>query len=202
MAVTYTLYPTLLHTSFTRKDAPADLPFEVETEELKNALVQNKAFMELLPTIAILNELAPARKNYFLPEKDFTKIEYHAGIREKHFLQFQKNLPKSVQYGSICFQQGGQYLYLYLDAGMANKLRKVPYPYLCTTFIAKDFFVGIEEAYFTDQGISIEEGGIYSGGMDKGGYVSFVIISLDYLRTHKTRLMKGENRTKEAVYTL
>ena len=201
--ITYQLFPALLHTSFTRKDAPKDLPFQVESEEKRKALAENRAFSELLPAMASLNELAPALENYYLAEKDFRRIEYNAEIRQKHFIQFQQNPPTTHHYGVICFGEGGQYVYLYLNAEMAGKLRGQPYPYLCTSFIAQDVFMGIEEGYFTPNGINIErETTIYSVGMDPGGYMSFTTIALDYIRTHKTRIMKGGNRTKEVVYTL
>ena len=133
----------MLHTSFTGKDAPKDLPFEVESETVRNGLAQNTAFRELLPTIAILNEIAPALKNFHLPERDFHRIEYNDQIRQKHFQQFQNRLPTDHQYGTICFKDGGQYLYMYLDQANANRFKKSSYPYIWTALITKDMLVGI-----------------------------------------------------------
>lgn len=104
-------------------------------------------------------------------------------------------------YGVITFKGGGQYVYILLSKQDSLSLKNVNGRYMATALFKGNFFIGFEEAVITEQGLKVLDTGHYSNGMDIGGYLSFVIIFLSYLKG-KSKLIPlnaEQNKTTEII---
>ncbi|MBX3253894.1 MAG: hypothetical protein KF862_07100 [Chitinophagaceae bacterium] len=196
--ITYNTYPSLLFLSYDKDSAPEELPFEVDSIETRKYLEGCQGYQEMFGIMASLNSFGQKPTHYWINNKRFNDIEYSDSFRNSHFRNFLSSLPVSIQYGCICFKEGGQYVYLYLPAD--KDIKKVGGAYIATALFKRNAFIGFEEAVL-DGGFGVMSGGFYKGGMDRGGYLSFVSISLSFFRDNTSELPAVINNTKETLLT-
>ena len=179
--INYSNYPLLLFTSFDKDDAPPDLPFEVVSEDIHAFLSGSKGFQEMFALIAVKNTLAKENTNthFSLDDNIFHQIDSDDFFRNKQFNNFFAEYIKP-KHGVILFKDGGQYVYMLLGHKETEKLKNRKGRYIAVALFAKNHFIGFEEGYITEKGISVEHTGHYEGGMAVGGYISFTIITLAY----------------------
>lgn len=186
--ITYNKFPALLFCSYNKDNAPDALPIEITDKFVLSQIQKNESVMSLLPQIAVLNSKGGQPTHYFLSDMTFQKVEYSNVFRNQNFTEFFEKKMES-KYGTICFADGGQYVYNY-DATTGH---------LTTMLLRENLFVGFEEAKVVD-GLQVYEGGIYLSGMDVGGYLSFVIIALNHLRNSSKEVDASYNQTTERIY--
>lgn len=199
--ITYNKYPLLLHTSFTKEDAPEELPIEVVSPEVRKYLVNCQGYKEIFALIAIRNSEQKANSNthYWLDDKLFPKVDSGDEFRNNNFRNFflSKISPKN---GVILFPDGGQYLYILLDREITKKLKGVDGRYIAVALFRENTFIGFEEGFITDRGVQVSKTGYYANDMPIGGYISFAIITLGYAGERKYPLM--ETPVKEDIIKL
>jgi len=201
--ITYNDYPSLLFTSFDKETAPEELPFEVANEKALTFLSKSKGFNEMFGYIAAKNSLQKENTttNYYFDNEIATKIDSDDYFRNRHFGDFFSNYVKA-KHGTIMFKEGGQYVYLLLGHKETKALKKVNGRYICTAMFKTNFFIGFEEAIITEKGISVLPTGYYESGMDVGGFLSFVIITLEYASGFADLPIFQSNTIKEKIYCL
>lgn len=199
--ITYDEYPLLLHTSFTQKDAPDELPFEVVSTSVQNYLSNCNGYKEMFALIAIKNSLEKENSNthYWLNNNLFNKVDSDDYFRNTNFRNFFGIYLKS-QNGTILFKDGGQYLYMLCDVKETKNIKNKDGRYIAVALFRKNFFIGFEEGYISERGIQIAETGHYENNMPIGGYISFVLITLGYANNRELSLL--ESPTKEKIYCL
>lgn len=198
MAITYNSFPSLLFSSYTRDNAPAELPFGALSVADRDYMARSRSFQELLPTMAIMNSLGKEPSNYFLNERQFQAVEHDNKFRNQHFTNF-LNKTHQLKYGIITFGQGGQYAYVILDAEMARAAKGVTGTYFATCLLIKDMVIGFEESVIHSGQLQPIPGGLYNNNMDIGGYLSFTAIALSFLTG--ANLPAPDNRTTEKIFT-
>ncbi|WP_146202330.1 hypothetical protein [Dyadobacter jejuensis] len=191
MKITYHSYPMLLHTSFDKENAPDVLPFVMPDEKTIKKVQANKGFQQLLPTIAIKNTVAGknATTNIYLSDTTFQKVEYDEYFRNTQFRQFFTSSIKP-KYGTILMKEGATYVYMLLSKQETKGLKNLDGCYIAVALFIRDVFLGFEEGVITNNGIEVNQTGIYNGGMDIGGYISFVIITLSHAEGKTFKLVE------------
>lgn len=197
--INYNQYPSLLFLSYNKDNAPEELPFEVHSSEVSSYLAQSAGYGQMFAIIASLNSQGFSPTHYWLNNKNFKDVEYNDNFRNAHFKKFVLSDPKEPKYGCICFKDGGQYVYLYLSPDIA-KIKGVKGVYLCTALFRENVFIGFEEAVIHN-GFSVMPTGYYAGGMDIGGYLSFVSICLSFFLDASKEVGTGINTTAEKILT-
>ncbi len=199
--INYDDYPALLHTSFTKDDAPRELPFEVVSKSVRDYLAHCKGFNEMFALIAVKNTLKGENTNahFYLDDNLFHKIDDDYGFRNDMFRKFFTEYIKPKN-GVILFKNGGQYVYMLLGAQETKKLKKRDGRYIAAALIVGNFFVGFEEGYITDKGVKVERTGHYESDMPVGGYISFVLITLAFAGDDYNTLVSSE--TSEKIFKL
>lgn len=199
--ITYDNYPLLLHTSFTKNDAPSELPFEVVSADVRDYLANCAGYQELFAYIAVRNTLLKSNSNthYYLDDVMFHRVDSDDRFRNENFRNFFLSYIKPKN-GVILFKDCGQYLYVLLGVQDTKKLKKRDGRYIAVALFKGDFFVGFEEGLITDKGIQVEHNGRYENGMDVGGYISFVLITLGYAEDRDRNLI--DTQTNERIYKL
>lgn len=81
-----------------------------------------------------------------------------------------------------------------------QKLKNHEGKYIATALFMGNSFIGFEEGYIIDDGIKVEPTGNYDCDMDKGGFISFVLITLGYAGNKTFPLAETEGIEK--VYKL
>lgn len=198
--IDYSAYPALLFTSFSKENAPDELPFEVVSEATREKLSKIQGFGELFSYIAIRNsyEKKDSNLNFWLDNKTFPLIDSDEYVRMKYFKSFFKSRISPCN-GTIMFKDGGNYVYLLLSEEVTKSFKKHDGRYIATAMFVKNFFIGFEEGYITDRGIEVADTGIYDSGMDRGGYLSFVIVALGCASSKKLIKLSTE-KVKESIY--
>ena len=199
--ITYNTNPTLLHTSFDKDDAPTELPFKVEDKHVASYLTTCAGYNEMFAIITVKNSLAKKNSctHFYLDDALFHKIDSDNYFRTKNFNIFQSEYIKP-KYGVINFQEGGQYVYLLLGVNDTKTYKRLKGRYIAVALLKEDFLIGFEEAIITEKGIEVPESGVYSNGMDKGGYISFVAITLAHAGENYKETV--ESKTQETIYKL
>jgi len=201
MNITYNSYPSLLFLSYNKENAPAELPFEVPSMQVKQYLSKCKSYQELFAFIAVKNSIENKNTttNYHLSDTAFNMVEHADHFRNGQFRNFFENYVKP-QHGTILFKQGGQYVYLLLGKNETKKLKNKDGRYIAVALFKENLFIGFEEAIITDKGVDVIPGGHYQG-MDIGGYISFCIITLAYANNKQLPILKND-LIKEKIFTL
>lgn len=199
--IDYNNYPLLLHTSFTKDDAPTELPFEVGSVEVKEYLSQCDGYNDLFAGITVKNTLHKENSNthFYLKDNLFHKIDSDDHFRSQQFSNFFSDYIKPKN-GMILFKEKGQYLYMLLGVQETKKIKKRNGRYIAVALFQGDFFIGFEEGYITERGVQVEHTGHYENEMPVGGYISFVLVTLAFAGDKQHELI--ENKTKERVYQL
>lgn len=195
----YNQYPSLLFLSYHKDNAPENIPFEVTSMEIRNRLAATTGYAEMFGIIASLNSFGFSPTHYYLNNKNFREVEFNHSFRNTHFRNFFTSAPKELQYGCICFKDGGQYVYLYLPPDKA-KIKGLEDAYFCAALFKENFFIGFEEALLKG-GLSVMPTGIYPDGMDIGGYLSFVSVSLSFFSKGTKVAGNAINLTTETIWT-
>jgi len=200
--INYNDYPTLLFTSFNKEDAPNELPFEVKNEGIGEYLSWCEGFKGMFGYIAACNSIEKKNTttNFTFDDAMFRKIDRDDNFRYVQFRQFFENYVKA-KHGSILLKEGGTYVYLLLGQKETKALKKMDGRYICTAFFKSNYFIGFEEAFVTDQGLRVLNTGYYDGGMDAGGYLSFVVVTLSYAHNKELKIYDSET-VKETIYIL
>lgn len=198
----YNDYPLVLHTSFTKEDAPEKLWFEVEDEQIRNYLANCKGFQEMFVLFAVKNTQKCNNSNthFYLDDSLFHKIDANDFFRQQQFSNFLSHYIKPKN-GVILFKDNGQYVYMLLSKDETKKIKGRDGRYIAVAFFKQNYFVGFEEGIITEKGIEVLQTGHYYHGMDKGGYISFVLITLAYAGDNEHPFLK-ETKFKENVYAL
>lgn len=200
--ITYNNYPLLLFTSFDKDNATDELPFEVQNESERKYLSESKGFNEMFPLIAVKNTIMKenSNTNYYLEDNLFERIDNDIDFRNRNFASFftKNNMPSS---GVIMFKDGGQYVYLLLSEKVTRQIKKKDGIYFAVALFKNNFFIGFEEGYIQKKGgIKLENSGYYAG-MDKGGYISFAVITLSYAAGKELPILTAPG-VKERIYEL
>jgi len=198
--LTYDNYPGLLFTSFTKDNAPDELPFEVSTFEVRNYLSRTSGFQEMWGYIGSKNSLGGVATNYFLSDYTFHRIDSNHDFRNAQFRAFFENYVKP-KYGNLIFKEGGHYTYLLLSKQETKQLKNADGRYMAVSLFRQNFFIGFEEAIITERGLKVMETGHYEGGMDIGGYLSFALITLAYAN-EKTPIAYEAEKIKEKLWKI
>ena len=202
MEINYNNFPSVLFTSFRMDDAPEELPFEVEAEQTRQYLAQCKGFQEMFTLITIKNTEKEGNSNlhFALTENLFHKIDSDDYFRNRLFGNFLTTYIKPKN-GTILFNRNCQYVYLLLGEKDTKKLKKVDGRYIAVALFSGNHFIGFEEGIIIKgKGIQVSSTGHYAGGMDLGGYISFVLITLAYAGDTQHSLL--ETDVKENIYQL
>lgn len=195
MKITYTLFPALLFCSYNKDNAPDGLPLIIDSEETKTKISKAQGLIDLLPSIAAYNTLGESPKNYWLNDTLYNKVEFDEQFRQTHFARF-FSVNHKRKYGVICFQNGGQYVYL-LDHKISGQATLT-----CALYLS-NVFIGYEQAVITEQGVGIEGDGIYAADMVTGGYISFVAVALSALAEKPSKKVSDQfNSTSEIIYEI
>lgn len=201
MKVTYTNYPLLLFTSYDKESAPQDLPFEMPDNSTLAAVQKSQGFGMMFGYIAVKNTLEKKNStiNYFLTPSTFNSVEHNANFRNSNFQYF---LSKYItpRRGCIMFHQGGTYVYNLLGVQETKNMYKVDGRYMSVAFFAGNMLIGFEECFITSKGPIVQPNGIYNGGMDVGGYLSFCIITLAYA-DGRSKVLNAPD-VKETIFEL
>ncbi len=201
MDITYNNYPTILYTSFDNKSAPPELPFRVISDNVSNYLSRCTGFSDLFSYISTKNTIENINTNtyYYLDNNVFNKIDSDNQFRNQYFTNIFKEYIKP-RFGAILLPGGGQYVYAFLDTHETKRVKGRSGRYIASALFQNDFFIGFEEGYLTQEGITVEQGGHYDGGMDKGGFISFVMITLSY--TNNQNLDTVDTAVKEQIFKI
>lgn len=199
--INYKNYPALLFTSYDKSNAPEELPFAMlDTEILKKVSV-SKGFQNLFGFIAAKNSMKSETTNYYLSDQNFNEVEFNYNFRNQYFADFFMNYV-TPKYGCVMFKDGGTYVYNLLGVNETKSLHKKEGRYMSVAFFKGDVFLGFEEAIINvvglQKGLQVQETGIYTGGMDIGGYLSFCIITLAYARD-KVHLLQSESVSEKII---
>lgn len=201
MEIKYNNYPTLLFTSFLKDDAPSELPFEVVSEDVRNYLAGCKGFSDMFALIAAKNTVKNSNSNryYYLNDSLFKDVDSNDYFRNRYFADFFTENIKP-KHGVILFKDSGQYVYMLLGGHETKKLKGVNGRYIAVALFRENFFIGFEEGYIKEDGIQVAPTGNYENGMNVGGYISFVLITLGYAGD-KPHPLVGTS-TKENIFLL
>ena len=202
MDINYNNYPTLLFLSYSKENAPEELPFEVASVGVRDYLIKTPGYQELFAYIAAMNSLKEenTNTNYLLNDNLFAQIDNNEYLRNENFKKFFTEYVKP-KHGSIIFKNGGQYVYLLLGKNETKKLKGKDGRYMAVALFRNNFFIGFEEAIITDRGMQVMETGRYDGGMDIGGYLSFCITTLSYANNKELPVYKSQT-ILEKIYEL
>lgn len=200
--IDYNTFPTFLFTSFSKENAPDEIPFEVVSETTRAKLSETKGFGEMFSYIAIRNseEKRNTNFNYWLDNTVFPLIDSDEYTRMKYFKLFFKNIISPCN-GNIIFKDGGSYVYILLSEETTKGFKKHEGRYIATALFLKNYFIGFEEGYITDHGIEVADTGIYDSGMDRGGYLSFLLITLACANDKKKEKLQNI-KVKENIYKI
>lgn len=203
MTINYNNYPSLLFLSYDKDTAPQELPFEVISESVQQYLTTCKGYQELFAYVAVCNTITKTNTttNYLLNDLTFSKIDSEDNFRNKYFGSFFDNYAKQ-KHGTILFKGGGQYVYMLLDEHETKALKNINGRYICAALFKENIFIGFEEAYITDRGLQVLNTGHYEAGMDRGGYLSFVLITLAYADSRTGFELYKSDNIKEKIYLL
>lgn len=201
MEIGYNNYPTLLFTSFQKDDAPSELPFEVVSENVRSYLAGCKGFTDMFALIAVKNTMKKSNSNlyYSLNDRLFENVDSNDYFRNRYFADFFTEHIKP-KHGVILFRDPGQYVYMLLGGQETKKIKGVNGRYIAVALFRENFFIGFEEGYIQEDGIQVAPTGNYENGMDVGGYISFVLITLGFAgdKSHPLAI----TNTKESIYQL
>jgi len=195
--INYKNYPALLFCSYDKDNAPDELPFVMPDTETLQKVSVSKGFQNLFGFIAVKNTMKAETTNYFLTEPTFNRVEYDPNFRNEQFSSFFSEYVKP-KYGCILFKNGGTYVYNLLGVNDTKNLYKKDGRYMSVALFKGDSFLGFEEAIITKKGVEVMQTGIYTGGMDIGGYLSFSIITLAY-GNGKTSILELESVSEKIV---
>jgi len=201
MEFNYDKYPMILFTSFDKEDSPPVLPFEVLTEDIRQYLENSPSFSELFSMIAVKNTLRKENQctYYSLDEKLFTTVDSNAYFRDRYFPTIFRDYIKPKN-GVIIFPDGGQYVYMFLGEKETGAVKRKKGRYIAAALFKENVFIGWEEGYLLPNGIAVEPGGFYGSGMDVGGYLSFVMVTLAYAGEKQYPILQTD--MKENIYHL
>lgn len=201
MKISYNEYPTLLFTSFRQDDAPEGLPLKVVTPQVLSFLKGCVGFNEMFALIAIKNTECKGNSNihYCLGDKLYHKVDSDDSFRNQYFGNVFKEYIKP-KHGVILLPYGGQYVYMFLEEKETQIVKNHRGRYIAVAFFIQDTFAGFEEGYITEEGIRVLNTGHYEGGMNQGGYISFVLITLAYAGDKAYPL--AETNVSENIYQL
>lgn len=203
MELTYNNYPLLLFFSFDKNNAPEYFPFEVVDVKTKEYLQNCKGFQEFFAFIPAKNGFSQFEKhnNYLISDSLYFRIDSADYFRQTEFEYFFSTYIKPAT-GTICFKDGGQYVYMLLSKGETKKLKNRDGRYIAVALFKENTFVGFEEAYILEKGLEVLHTGYYETGMDKGGFLSFVIVFLSYLHKSNTLNLLDDsiNKTTEKIF--
>lgn len=96
--------------------------------------------------------------------------------------------------------EGGQYIYSLLGKEETKRLHKRNGRYIVAPLFKENTFIGFEEGPITDSGVDVLPTGYYAGGMDKGGYLSFVMVTLGHAEDKNYQLLNTS--IKEKIFQL
>ena len=201
MEINYENYPAILYTSFQKNDAPPELSIAVLSEYDRDRLSRRKGFTELFAFIGAKNSIEKKNCNTYLYLEDdiFHKIDSNDYFRQRYFSSFFVNYSKPKN-GVILFKDGGQYVYLLLGKQQTKQIKGQDGRYIAVAFLVGNNFVGFEEGIIKDKGIQVEDTGIYNGGMDRGGYICFVLVTMAYADGTTPQLLN--TKLSEEIYLL
>lgn len=195
--ITYKNYPALLFCSYDKDNAPDELPFVMPDTETLQRVSVSKGFQQLFSFIAVKNTMKAESNNYFLQESIFNKVEFNPDFRNEQFSSFITEYVKP-KYGCILFKSGGTYVYNLLGVNDTKNLHKKDGRYISVALFKEDVFLGFEEAIITKKGVEVFNTGIYTGGMEIGGYISFCMIVLAYSK-NKTSILELDSVSEKIV---
>lgn len=200
--ITYNEYPLLLFTSFDKDNAEDELPFKVQEESIIKYLSGSRGFNEMLALIGVKNTIMKGNSNtnYYLEDNLFERVDNDSDFRNRNFASFFSQKPKPEN-GVIMFKGRGQYVYLLLSETETRQMKEKKGMYFAVALFKNDFFIGFEEGYIQARGIEVENSGYYASGMDKGGYISFVIVTLSYAAGKELPILTAPG-VKERIYEL
>lgn len=201
MEINYDKYPTILFTSFDKDDSPPVLPFEVQSEEVRLYLEKTASFSELFSMIAVKNTLRKENQctYYCLDDKMFTTVDSNNFFRDRYFPTIFRDYIKPKN-GVIIFPDGGQYVFTFLGEKETAGVKRKKGRYIGAALFKENVFIGWEEGYLLPNGIAVEPGGFYDSGMDVGGFISFVMVTLAYAGDKQYPLAQSD--MKEKIYML
>ena len=201
--ISYNDYPALLFTSFDKDDAPEELPFNVKDNDVRDYLSRCTGFKEMFTLIGAFNSMVKENTttNYIIDDRLFRKMD-GGDFRfcEIQYDNFFRNYVQEKR-GVVMFKDGGNYVYMLLGKEETKALKGMNGRYICTAFFQKNHFIGFEEAIITNQGLGVMNTGYYEGGMELGGYLAFVIVTLAYANNKNLRLYKSD-RIREKIFVL
>lgn len=200
--INYTNYPLVLFTSFDKTDEVEGLPFALESESARMYLSNNKGVKNLFGFIGAKNTLKGENAciYYHLNDNLFYKIEYDVFFRQRNFSKFFVGSYIKAKYGVILLGEGGQYIYSLLGKEETKRLHKRNGRYIAAALFVENTFIGFEEGAITDSGVDVLPTGYYAGGMDKGGYLSFVMVTLGHAEDKNYQLLNTS--IKEKIFQL
>lgn len=129
----------------------------------------------------------------------FQNIDSNDFFRNRYFPNIFRDYIKPKN-GVILFPDGGQYVFMFLGEKETMQIKRQKGRYIAAALFKNNVFVGWEEAYILPEGLSVVPGGYYDNGMDVGGYLSFVIVTLSYAAEKEFPFM--ECKLKESIYKL
>ena len=178
------------------------MPLVFESEETIAYLNKSNGIRNLFGYIGAKNTLKGENAciYYHLDDNLFSKIEFNEFFRQRNFSKFFGGSYIKPKFGAILFGESGQYVYTLLGKEETKKLYKRNGRYIATALFKENTFIGFEEGIITDRGIDVPPTGYYAGGMDKGGYLSFVLITLGYAEDKTYPLLN--TTTKENIFQL
>lgn len=201
--ITYSKFPLLLYTSYDKETAPEDLPFEMPDEATLQKVKQSQGFGKLFAYIATRNSLE--NKNtctyFYLTNYTFNLVEFDAHFRNENFKNFFSEYVTPKR-GCITFGEGGgTYVYVLLSVQETKALYNKNARYIGVAFFKENIFLGFEEGFIMQKNVEVVPNGIYIGGMDKGGYLSFCLITLAYANGRNLKTIASQV-IRETIYEL
>lgn len=160
MELTYNDYPLLLFFSFDKNNAPEQWPFEIPDASTEKYLASSKGFQDLMAYIPAKRSLTGAKehRNHLLSDSLFFRIDSADYFRQLEFEYFFSTYIKPVT-GTICFRNGGQYVYMLLSKQETKQLKNIDGRYIATALFKENVFCGFEEGYVTEEGLRLLETG-------------------------------------------
>lgn len=202
MEINYDNCPMLLYTSFTKDDTPDELPIEIVSQAQHDYLSKYIGFNSIFSTISVRNSMLGKNSNthFCLSDDILSKIEYDDSFRDRYFKSFFSNF-KNTKNGVIIFKECAQYVYLLLGERDTRLLKKREGRYIAAALLCNNNFIGFEEGIIlNNNGIEVLPTGFYESGMDVGGFISFVLITLSYAGNREHPIMNTSGQEK--IYKL
>jgi len=118
--ITYNDYPALLYTSFTKNDAPEELPFNVSNTRARDYLSKCSGFNNMFTFIGAFNSMVKENTttNYIIDDRLFRKMDgvdmKFCEIQYDNFFRYDVKEKRVV----VMFREGGNYVYMLLGKGV------------------------------------------------------------------------------------